>query len=178
MSRLKLQLVRLLYLTHDQSVGDVVLLNSFDGTNISFIFLMVIFSDRNCTLILCLISLCGHGGSQNMRKVKWSKNKEKPADGMTNTDLFSNTMAPGLRYLCYIDTLLVSLIVLLPNEVGGFGVIHATVHLSFRPSRTIYQYLLFIFGALLVKMINTIDSRYHITAIKIDSLTLELLPLT
>ena len=48
---------------------------------------------------------------------------------------------------------------------------------SVRPSGTISQYLLVRFDSLLVQMISTIDSQYPISLVKIDFLTLELLPL-
>ena len=44
-------------------------------------------------------------------------------------------------------------------------------------SGTISQYLLVKFDSILVQMISTIDSRYPISLVEIDSLTLELLPL-
>ena len=48
---------------------------------------------------------------------------------------------------------------------------------SVRPSGTISQYLLVRFDSFLVQMISTINSRYPISLVKIDPLTLELLPL-
>ena len=48
---------------------------------------------------------------------------------------------------------------------------------TFCLSRTISQYLLVRFDSFLVQMINFIDSRYPISLVKIDHLTLELLPL-
>ena len=44
-------------------------------------------------------------------------------------------------------------------------------------SVTISQYLLVRFDSFLVQMISTMDSRYPISLVKIDPLTLELLPL-
>ena len=48
---------------------------------------------------------------------------------------------------------------------------------SVRPSGTISQYLLVRFDSFLVQMMGTMDSRYPISLVKIDPLTLELLPL-
>ena len=48
---------------------------------------------------------------------------------------------------------------------------------SVRPSGFISQYLLVRFDSFLVQMISTIDSRYPLSLVKIDPLTLELLPL-
>ena len=62
-------------------------------------------------------------------------------------------------------------------EGYSFGVVRASVHPSVRPSGTISQYLLVRFESLLVQMISTIDSRYPISLVKIDPLTLELLSL-
>ena len=59
------------------------------------------------------------------------------------------------------------------SEGYSFDVVRASV----RPSGTISQYLLVRFNSLLVQMISTIDSRYPISLVKIDPLTLELLPL-
>ena len=64
-----------------------------------------------------------------------------------------------------------------------FGVARASVR-PFRPSvhtfclsGTICQYLKVRFDSFLVQMISTMDCRYPIGLVKIDSLTLELLPL-
>ena len=51
-----------------------------------------------------------------------------------------------------------------------------SVH-TFCLSGTIPQYLLVRFDSFLVQMISTMDSRYPISLVKIDPLTLELLPL-
>ena len=51
-----------------------------------------------------------------------------------------------------------------------------SVH-TFCLSGTISQYLLVRFDSILVQMIRTMDSRYFISLVKIDPLTLELLPL-
>ena len=48
---------------------------------------------------------------------------------------------------------------------------------TFCLSVTISQYLLVRFNSFLVQMISTINSRYPISLVKIDPLTLELLPL-
>ena len=48
---------------------------------------------------------------------------------------------------------------------------------TFCMSGTISQYLLVIFDLSLVQMISTMDSRYPISLVKIDPLSLELLPL-
>ena len=73
------------------------------------------------------------------------------------------------------------------SEGYSFGVVRASVH-SVRPSvrpsvhpfclsGTISQYLLVRFDSFLVQMISTMNSRYPISLVKIDPLTLELLPL-
>ena len=54
--------------------------------------------------------------------------------------------------------------------------VHPSVHTSCL-SGTISQYLLVRFDSFLVQMISTRDSRYPISLVKIDPLTLELLPL-
>ena len=67
-----------------------------------------------------------------------------------------------------------------PTKWEGYslGVVRASVRPSVRPpSGTISQYLLVRFESLLVQMISTIDSQYPISLVKIDRLTLELLPL-
>ena len=48
---------------------------------------------------------------------------------------------------------------------------------TFCPSGNISQYLSVGFDSFLVQMISTMDSRYPISLVKIDPLTLELLPL-
>ena len=73
------------------------------------------------------------------------------------------------------------------SEGYSFGVVRASVR-PFRPSvrpsvrtfclsGTISQYLLVGFDSFLVQMISTMDFRYPISLVKIDPLTLELLPL-
>ena len=65
------------------------------------------------------------------------------------------------------------------SEGYSFGVVRPSI-LSVRTfclSGTISQYLLVGFDSFLVQMISTMDSRYRISLVKIDSLTLELLPL-
>ena len=62
------------------------------------------------------------------------------------------------------------------SEGYSFGVVRPFSP-SVRPSVSIYQYLLVRFDSFLVQMISTIDSRYPISLVKIDPLTLELLPL-
>ena len=66
------------------------------------------------------------------------------------------------------------------SEGYSFGVVRR----PFRPSGhtfclsgTISQYLLVRFDTFLVQMISTMNSRYPISLVKIDPLTLELLPL-
>ena len=54
--------------------------------------------------------------------------------------------------------------------------VHPSVH-TFCLSGTISQYLFVRFDSFLVQMISTMDSRYPISLVKIDPLTLELLPL-
>ena len=73
------------------------------------------------------------------------------------------------------------------SEGYSFGVVRASVRLSVhsvRPSvhtfclsGTISQYLLVRFDSFLVQMISTMDSRYPISLVKINTSTLELLPL-
>ena len=77
------------------------------------------------------------------------------------------------------------------SEGYSFGIVRASVRLSvhsvrpsFRPSvrtfclaGTISQYLLVRFNSFLVQMISTMVSWYPISLVKIDPLTLELLPL-
>ena len=62
------------------------------------------------------------------------------------------------------------------SEGYSFGVVHPSVH-TFCLSGTISQYLLVKFDSFLVQMISTMDSRYPISLVEIDPLTLELLPL-
>ena len=69
------------------------------------------------------------------------------------------------------------------SEGYSFGVVRASVR-PFHPyvhticlSRIIFQYLFVRFDSLLVQMISTIYSQYPTSFVKIDSLTLELLPL-
>ena len=69
------------------------------------------------------------------------------------------------------------------SEGYSFCVVRASI-LPFRPSvhtfclsRTISRYLLVRFDSFLVQIMSTIDSRYPISLVKIDSPTLELLPL-
>ena len=72
-----------------------------------------------------------------------------------------------------------------PTKSEGycFGVVRACVRPSipsvrtFCLSGTISQYLLVRFNSFLVQMISTMNSRYPISLVKIDPLTLELLPL-
>ena len=54
--------------------------------------------------------------------------------------------------------------------------VHPSVH-TFCLSGTISQYLSVRFDSFLVQIISTINSQYHISLVKIDPLTLELLPL-
>ena len=86
----------------------------------------------------------------------------------------SDTLTLGWRHLCYISSFINSLPPPPPPQRSwGFE-----RHPSVRSSGIISQYLLPIFDAFLVLMIRTMDSRYHISVVKIDRLTLELLPLT
>ena len=58
--------------------------------------------------------------------------------------------------------------------------VRPSIRLSVRTfclSGTISQYLLVRFNSFLVQMISTMNSRYPISLVKIDPLTLELLPL-
>ena len=63
------------------------------------------------------------------------------------------------------------------SEGYSFGVVRASVRPTVSLSGAISQYLLVRFDSLLVQMISTMDSRYPISLVKIDPLTLELLPL-
>ena len=65
------------------------------------------------------------------------------------------------------------------SEGYRFGVVHPSIPSvrTFCLSRTISQYLLVRFNSFLVHMISTMNSRYPISLVKIDPLTLELLPL-
>ena len=74
------------------------------------------------------------------------------------------------------------------SEGYSFGVVRASVRLSVRPSvhpsvrtfclsGTISQYLLVRFNSFVVQMISTMDSWYPISLVKIEPVTLELLPL-
>ena len=71
------------------------------------------------------------------------------------------------KFCCYPQT---------KSEGYSFGVIRPSVR-TFCLSRTISQYLVVRFNLFLVQMISTMDSRYLISLVKIDPLTLELLPL-
>ena len=91
--------------------------------------------------------------------------------------ILTNSLEQKLNILrsCYPPT---------KSEGYSFGVVRASVRLSVRPSvrtfclsGTISQYLLDRFNSFLVQMISTMDSRYPISLVKIDPLTLELLPL-
>ena len=62
------------------------------------------------------------------------------------------------------------------SEGYSFGVVRVSIS-SVRPSGTISQYLLVRFDSFFVQMIGTMDSRYSISLVKINPLTLELLPL-
>ena len=62
------------------------------------------------------------------------------------------------------------------SEGYSFCVVRASVH-SVRPSGTISQYLLVRFDSFLLQMISTMNSRYSLSLVNINSLTLELLPL-
>ena len=66
------------------------------------------------------------------------------------------------------------------SEVYSFGVVRPSVRPfrpSVRPSGFISQYLLVRFDSFLVQIISTVESRYPISLVKIELLTLELLPL-
>ena len=68
-----------------------------------------------------------------------------------------------------------------PRKSGGynFGVVRPfrpSVH-TFCLSGTISQYLLVRFNSFLVQMMSTMNTRYPISLVKVDPLTLELLPL-
>ena len=66
--------------------------------------------------------------------------------------------------------------IFIPRQSRRDIVLAPSVH-SVRPSGTISQYLLVRFDSFLVQMISTIDSGYPISLVKINPLTLELLPL-
>ena len=65
------------------------------------------------------------------------------------------------------------------SEGYSFGIVRPSIRpvRTFCLSGTISQYLLVRFDSFLVQMINTMDSGYPISFVKIDPLTLELLPL-
>ena len=65
------------------------------------------------------------------------------------------------------------------SERYSFGVVRASIPSvrTFCPSGTISQYLSVRFDSFLVKIISTMDSQSTISLVKIDPLTLELLPL-
>ena len=62
------------------------------------------------------------------------------------------------------------------SEGYSFGVVRPSVH-TFCLSGTISQYIFVRFDSFLVQMISIMNSRYPISLVKIDPLTLELLPL-
>ena len=62
------------------------------------------------------------------------------------------------------------------SEGYSFGVVRASVR-TFCLSRTISQYVLVRFDLFLVQMISAMNFRYPINFVKIDPVTLELLPL-
>ena len=64
----------------------------------------------------------------------------------------------------------------IPRQSRRDIVLASSVH-TFCLSGTISQYLLVRFDSFLVQIISTINSRYPISLVKIDPLTLELLPL-
>ena len=94
------------------------------------------------------------------------------------SDLISRFFLSGAYLLYYPPT---------KSEGYSFGVVCPSVRLSvhsvrpsvrtFCRSGTISQYLLVRFNSFLVQMISTMNSRYPISLVKIDHLTLELLPL-
>ena len=67
-------------------------------------------------------------------------------------------------------------VVFIPRRSRRDIVLAASVR-TFCLSGTISQYLLVRFNSFLVQMISTMNSRYPISLVKIDPLTLELLPL-
>ena len=87
---------------------------------------------------------------------------------------FINSPISHVVVFCYAPT---------KSEGYSFGAFRASVHPfhssvhTFCLSGTISQYLLVRFDSFLVQMISTIDSQYPISLVKIDLLTLELLPL-
>ena len=94
-------------------------------------------------------------------------------DNFAHPDL--QIRAPNHKLICHssIKTFLINVLLL---RGGGYIVLASSVH-TFCLSRTISQYLLVRFDSFLVQMISTMVSRYPISLVKIDPLSLELLPL-
>ena len=67
--------------------------------------------------------------------------------------------------------------IFIPRQSWRDIVLASSVRSSVRPSGTISQFLWVRFDSFLVQMISTMASRYPICLVKIDPLTLELLPL-
>ena len=113
------------------------------------------------------------------------------------TGSFHENINVNIKCIMHAETNYNQLIHYPPTKSEGysFGVVRASVRASvcpFRPSvcpsvrpsvrtfclsGTISQYLLVRFDSFLVQMISIMDSRYPISVVKIDPLTLELLPL-
>ena len=86
------------------------------------------------------------------------------------------------KMICHMQEWLLPLAALLSyypltkSEGYSFGGVRPSVR-TFCLSGTISQFLLVRFDSFLVQMISTMDSRYPISLVKINPLTLELLPL-
>ena len=81
---------------------------------------------------------------------------------------------------CLSENIIVNLRIIIPRGSRRNIVLASSVRPSvhtFCLSGTISQYLLVRFDSFLVQMISTMDSLYPISLVKIDPLTLELLPL-
>ena len=109
------------------------------------------------------------------------KGKEKICGLVTNELIFYANKEEKIEYCFAFNTFLSYIII--PRRSRRDIVLASSVHPfrlsvhTFCPSRTISQYLLVRFDSFLEKMISTMDSPYPISLVKIDCLTLELLPL-
>ena len=81
------------------------------------------------------------------------------------------------RYEVYRGGGVYSFAFFIPRRSRWDIVLASSIRPHFCLSGTISQYLLVRFDSFLVQMISTMDSRYPLSLVKIDPLTLELLPL-